>query len=668
MSVLHQGLRRSARLWSNKIAAIDGDRRLTYAQLNDRVNRLANALIDLGLEPGDRVGVLMLNSFRYLELYYAVNVAGGVIVPLNYRLAVPELVFMLNDCSARLLVVGSEHAGATREIRMGVPSLTELILADDWGAPEPFIPYEDFLRSAAPTAPEVSVSDTDPAAIFYTGGTTGVPKGVILTDRNLAANAYHVIIHFGYTNQTTYLHTAPMFHLADAGSIFAVTAVGGAHAHSRTFDPQRVLETIERNQVTVAMFVPTMVTVLVNHPTVSNFDLSRLHRVVYGGSPIAESTLRRAMEVLKCEFIQGYGMTEASPLISVLSADDHRLDGSEIVAQRLRSAGQPGIGIDVRIVNENDQEVPPETVGEIILRGDNVMLGYWNRPEETAQVLRGGWLHTGDLGYMDDEDYVFIVDRKKDMIVSGGEKVGEVAQATDSFFVVSKGFFFPTDRYIPFSAISNVDDAKVFLSLTKDEIDARGWEDPDAVRNLDNNDVGTRATNVDSGVPAGRRTIAGSDYTTDPAVDDNDTYTRARTTDDDDDRDVQLHEERLTAERTTGETGAVRVGKKVESHRETVDVPVDREEVDVEYEKYDSPRAASGEITSDDEEIRVPVSEEDAVARKETVATGEVNVDKHRVRETKRVSGQVREERPVIEREGDVDVNVEGADVDDARA
>ena len=265
-------------------------------------------------------------------------------------------------------------------------------------------------------------------------------------------------------------------------------------------------------------------------------------------------------------------------------------------------------------------------------------------------------------------DATVYVQQGWDVIGAGGEKVGEVAQATDSFFVVSKGFFFPTDRYIPFSAISRVDDAKVFLSLTKDEIDARGWDDPDASRNLENNDVGTRATNIDSGVPAGRRTIAGSDYTTDPAVDENDTYARTRATDDDDDRDVQLHEERLTAEKTTGQTGAVRVGKKVESHRETVDVPVDREEVDVEYEKYDNPRAASGGFTDDNEEIRVPVTEEDAVARKETVTTGEVDVKKRRVRETKRVSGEVRKERPVIEREGDVDVNVEGTDADEARA
>ncbi len=260
-------------------------------------------------------------------------------------------------------------------------------------------------------------------------------------------------------------------------------------------------------------------------------------------------------------------------------------------------------------------------------------------------------------------DATVYVEQGWDVVGAGGEKLGEVAQATDTFFVVSKGFFFPTDRYIPFSAISRVDDQKVFLSLTKDEIDARGWDDPDAVRNLNNDSVRTRSGEADTRVPADRGKIANSDYTTDPAVNDNDRYTRSDVATDrdvDDNGDVQLREERLTAEKTRAETGAVRIGKEVESHRETVDVPVDREEVDVQYNKYDSPRAASGEITNADEEIRVPVSEEDAVARKETVTTGEVDVKKRHTRETKRVSGEVREEHPVIEREGDVDVNVEG--------
>ncbi|HET7038187.1 MAG TPA: long-chain-fatty-acid--CoA ligase [Thermomicrobiaceae bacterium] len=420
--LLEQMLQRSARLWPEKMAAIDGEWRLTYGQFAERVDRLANALIGLGLAPGERVGVLMLNSFRYLELYYAVSLAGGVIVPLNTRLAIPELSFMLDDCGARLLVAGPEFSDAARRIQAECPSLQALILADDGDAPAGMHAYEHLLAAAGPARPEIAKHDSDAAGIFYTGGTTGRPKGVMLTHRNLVDNAYRAIMHVGYQGDDTYLHAAPMFHLADGASTFAITAIGGTHAHIRAFDPPAVLATLEREQVTSVLLVPTMINALVNCPDSASCDLSRLRRVVYGASPIAESTLRRGMEFFGCAFIQGFGMTEVAPILTILSEADHRLGLSER-PQLLRSAGQAGIGIDLRVVDDDDRDLPPGVVGEVIARGDNVMLGYWQRPEETAAALRGGCYHSGDLATMDEEGYVYIVDRKKDMIVSGGENV-----------------------------------------------------------------------------------------------------------------------------------------------------------------------------------------------------------------------------------------------------
>jgi long-chain acyl-CoA synthetase len=424
--LLEQGLRRSARLWPDKVAAIDGDHRITYGQLAERVDRLANALIGLGLTQGERVGVLMLNSFRYLELYYAVNVAGGVIVPLNYRLTVPELVFMLNDCSARILVLSREYVDAAAQIRAECPSLTVLIHAEDEDAPAGMHAYEELLAEASDAHPGIAVRENDLAGIFYTGGTTGLPKGVMLSHRNLVDNAWRAIVQLAYATDDTYLHAAPMFHLADGASTFSITFVGGTHTHVRAFTPTAVFEAIARDRVTSVVMVPTMINALANHPAATSYDLSSLRAIGYGASPISETVLRAAMEMFRCRFRQAYGMTEAAPILTILSAADHQLDRSEQARHRLRSAGQACIGVDLRVVDDQDNELPVDTVGEIIARGDNIMMGYWNRPEENAAALRGGWYHTGDLATMDKDGYVYVVDRKKDMIVSGGENVYSV--------------------------------------------------------------------------------------------------------------------------------------------------------------------------------------------------------------------------------------------------
>ncbi len=432
--ILEQGLHRAARLWPDKIAVIDGDRRITYAGFAERVNRLANALRDRGLRPGDRVAMLTLNSFRAIELFYAVNVAGGAVVPLNVRLTVPELQFMLDDSASRFLFVGREFVEPARRLRDRCPALGALVLADDVEAvgdglaPDGFLAYEALLAAAGPGRPPGEIAETDLAGIFYTGGTTGLPKGVMLSQRNLVDNTYRGIMHLGVGGDDVYLHAAPLFHIAGAAPIFFITHTGGTHVVLRAFDPGAVLDLIAREQVTSTLLVPTMITMTINHPAVRERDLTSLRWLVYGASPIAADTLRAAMAALPCDFVQAYGMTEAAPCLSFLSAADHRAGagGHEPLARRLRSAGQPAIGIDLRVVDDEDRDVAPGAVGEIVARGDNIMLGYWGRPEVTAEAIRSGWYHTGDLATTDGDGYIYIVDRKKDMIITGGENVYSV--------------------------------------------------------------------------------------------------------------------------------------------------------------------------------------------------------------------------------------------------
>jgi long-chain acyl-CoA synthetase len=264
------------------------------------------------------------------------------------------------------------------------------------------------------------------AGIFYTGGTTGLPKGAMLTHRNLVANAKHFLICVPYTHEDSYLHAAPMFHLADGSSTYALTWVGGRHVMIPAFDPELWLRTVAAERVTRAMLVPSMLNMVINHPDLASHDLSCLHGILYGASPMPEELLRRAMEVFAGEWCQGYGMTEAAPLVTVLTPADHRRGaaGEEPYASRLRSAGRPVVGVEAQVRREDGSPTEIGEPGEVWVRGPNIMKGYYNREQETAAALDAdGWYHSGDAAYADAEGYLFIVDRLKDMIISGGENV-----------------------------------------------------------------------------------------------------------------------------------------------------------------------------------------------------------------------------------------------------
>jgi long-chain acyl-CoA synthetase len=420
------GLRRAARNFANSPAVIDGDTRLTWREVDRHVGRLANGLRQLGIQPGERVAILMLNGYRYLELYYAVPRVGALVVPLNYRLAEPELAAILADSGAATLVVDASFAPTGQHLAAALPF--RLIHAGPGARPVGMRSYDELIDNATDTDPDRDrpIDEDALVGLFYTGGTTGRAKGVMLTHKNLATNALHVAIELRYRADTNYLHVAPMFHLADMASTFAVTMLGGCHTFLDRFNPIQALEMIQRARVTNATLVPTMVNAVLQVPNLNDYDLASWRLLGYGAAPMPVALLKRAMELLPCDFIQGYGMTEAAPLLTALTPEDHRRGiaaPGTIWERRLASAGQGIVGVDVRVVDDAGADVAPGEVGEVIARGPNIMQGYWNQAEETAYGLRDGWLHTGDLATVDEGNYIYIVDRKKDMIVSGGENV-----------------------------------------------------------------------------------------------------------------------------------------------------------------------------------------------------------------------------------------------------
>lgn len=415
-----QGLRRVLATDPGVIATIDGERRRTWREVGDRVARLAGGLHKLGLQHNDRVAVLMQNSDRYFELYLGIAWVGAVIVPTNTRWSQAEILDSLLDCRASAIVVDSAFATMGQELARDA-KLT-LIYADDDAGPVDAHNYDKLVEASAPV-PDAMRGREELAGIFYTGGTTGRSKGVMLSHGNIMSNSLHMMSEGLIPIGSTYLNAAPMFHVANGGAMFTSLANGGTNVIVRTFNPELVMQAIAREKVTATLIVPTMIQMLVDHPSFANYDLSSLKQLMYGASPINEALLKRAMKGLpNAEFHQLYGMTELSPLATHLPWEQHH-SSAAASKNRLRACGRAAIGCEVRIVDNDRQPVPHGTVGEVAVRGQNVMMGYWERPEETAKAVIDGWMHTGDGGYMDEEGFVYLVDRMKDMIISGGENV-----------------------------------------------------------------------------------------------------------------------------------------------------------------------------------------------------------------------------------------------------
>ena len=415
---LTQGLHRALQCRADRVATVFGERQHTYRQYGERVARLASALQSLGMAPGDRVGMLALNSDRYLEFFYGTWWGGGAVNPVNIRWSAAEIAYSFDDCDTRILLVDDQFKGLAGELRSRSKALKTLIYTGDGVTPEGMLSYEQLLMQAAPV-PDADRAGADLAAVMYTGGTTGFPKGVMLSHENLASNALAFVAAGATHAEGLALLIAPMFHIAVGALLHAHVMVGGTSVIAPMFTPLATLQAIQQHRVTHMLLVPTMIQLTVDHPEAGQYDLSSLQVLTYGGSVINAAVLQRAMQRFpNAGFIQAYGMTELSPCATYLTPRDHRGEPS-----LLCSAGRASLATQVRVVNEQGIEVPRGTVGEVVVRGPNVMLGYWNRPEDTAKALRGGWMHTGDGGRMDENGYLYIVDRMKDMIVSGGENV-----------------------------------------------------------------------------------------------------------------------------------------------------------------------------------------------------------------------------------------------------
>lgn len=414
-------LRRAAQVNGAGTATIYKDRQQSWSEVLLRVSKLAGALQALGMKTNDRVALLSLNSDRYIEYYFATVWGGGAMMPMNVRWSPAECAYALNDAGAEILLVDDAFAAAAGPIREQVPGLKTVVFCGDGETPDGMVNYEDILNAADP-APDAGRGGDDLAGVFYTGGTTGFPKGVMLSHTNFYVGGISNSEAIYLADGTVYLHAAPMFHIADILFFAAITFAAGTHVVIPMFTPDATLQAIETHRPSHVLLVPVMLQMTMQSPNFDNTDVSSLELVAYGASPITEGVLVEAFERFPgTKFLQAFGQTELSPVATVLDTKYHVLDGPN--AGKLRSAGRPTRICEIRIVDETDQEVPNGTVGHIIVKGPITMLGYWNKPEVTAETKRNGWVYTGDAGYIDDEGFVFLMDRLKDMVVSGGENV-----------------------------------------------------------------------------------------------------------------------------------------------------------------------------------------------------------------------------------------------------
>jgi len=412
---------------------VDGDYRSTWNQHTERVSRLTHALRQqLDVAAADRFAVLALNSHQYLELWHAAFMGAGVINPLNLRLAPKELAYIIQDSGSEVVFADATFAplvAAARKEMEGDDPVRHVVLIGEADVPHD-LAYEPMLAAALPVMcaePE----ETDPVVLMYTGGTTGLPKGVLIEHRAEILNIYHGAMTIPGLQIETYLMQTPMFHAASMMGILAAGAYGGRVVFIPIFNPEQVMTLIEEHRVTDTLMVPTMIGMCLGDESYRPERLTSLRRLVYGASPMPEAILSRLqVDLPDLELIQGYGMTEACSTVTLLLSEDHQ-PGSP----RLRSVGKPALGIQLSTQDEEGNVLPRGQIGEVCVRAGHLMREYWNKPDATAEAFRGGWYHTGDAGYIDEDGYLFLVDRVKDMIVTGGENVysAEVESAISTY-------------------------------------------------------------------------------------------------------------------------------------------------------------------------------------------------------------------------------------------
>jgi acyl-CoA synthetase (AMP-forming)/AMP-acid ligase II len=419
---LHDFLDYNARERPDAEYGIDEQRSLSYGEAASEANRIAHGLVASGLDTGDRVAVLAKNCVEYTVLYHACSKAGVVPVPLNYRLAPPEWEYIIGDAGAKLAIARGELVPALDSVRSGLPDVKQWIALQS-ETPAGWQSWGDWTAGHASTPPDRVVSMDDDVYQMYTSGTTGRPKGAVITQRALGFQLLQALTTMRSDPGNRVLIVAPLYHAAAAVTAFNAASWGGSMFIQEDFNPAETVRALDEERIANATLVPAMIQAcLVMVPDVRERKYEDFELLVYGASPIAAETLRQAIDTFGCRFVQGYGMTETTAALTYLMPEDHdrALAGREDL---LLSAGRPLLGTEIKIVDEDDRPVPNGTVGEICGRGPQLMKGYWNRPDATAEAIVDGWMHTGDAGIVDDDGYVYVQDRTKDMIVSGGENV-----------------------------------------------------------------------------------------------------------------------------------------------------------------------------------------------------------------------------------------------------
>lgn len=402
-------------------ATLCAGRERSWQQLGERIPRAASALQAQGLEAGDTVAVLSMNSDNYIETFFAVPWAGGVLAPLNIRWSVQENRYALEDCQARFLLVDEHFVEQARQLATQLPTLERIIHIGQGQAPADMPDYEQLIEQH-PAMADSGRADNDLYVIFYTGGTTGHPKGVAMSHRAIYFSALSYLSMLTHTRHLRHIYVPGFFHFAAASPLWYITLSGGTHIILPKFEMQSFMQSVSQHRATNTVLVPAMLNMLMTHPDFSQYDLSSLKTCIYGGSPMPEALMRRAIELLPdWQFRQIYGMTETGGFATMLHWEDHSADGNH-----LKSAGQPAPGVSVKIVDTAGAPVAANVLGEICIRSTALMDGYLNSPDGTREVLHDGWMHTGDAGYLDDQGFLFVADRYKDMIVSGGENVYSV--------------------------------------------------------------------------------------------------------------------------------------------------------------------------------------------------------------------------------------------------
>ncbi len=421
--------RHAARIFGKKEGIVCENLRLTYSQFDERCDRLSAALLRLGLKKGERVAFLSFNCHRLLEAYFGVPQLGAILLPLNIRLSAEELAYILNDAAPAMLFFDPEFIPLLEELRQGAQSVRHFVALrgspPSWAHPKT---YDEILAEAEPAEIDYrTIDENSVAELFYTSGTTAHPKGVMLTHRNLYLHAFYRLQVENQVDKEVGIYTVPLFHVNSWGTPHFLTMLGGRHVMIKKFDPLALLQLVEAERVTQLQMVPTMATAMLNHPEFTRYDVSSVKTVFLGGAPCGTALVREIEEKMPgCVAKGGYGLTETSPVISFASIKEHlEGDPQHVQDRRKATAGCALAGAEIRVVDIHGNDVKPdgEEVGEVIVRSDVVMAGYWNQPEATERAIQDDWFHTGDLATIDEDGYVLIVDRSKDMILSGGENI-----------------------------------------------------------------------------------------------------------------------------------------------------------------------------------------------------------------------------------------------------